>query len=239
MEFSVMTYNIQLAKRDGLEAIAELIGEADVVAVQEVGWDWFEGAPGNQAQQLAKQSGLNHFRFASAQTVRPGSDPPEACPAPTAEDRPGYGVALLSRFPLGPWTRHRLPRRRVEQRCILSGTVVTPSGPITVMVTQLSDEPKDRGSQANALVRHAQTQATPLLVMGDLGTEANDETLGQLNSFLVNAGGDDTHPTFPADNPEVCVDHVYVSTEVKVVAPSSPLPFVHSEHLPVMAKLEI
>ena len=135
MDFAVMTYNIRLGLDSDLETIAAVLAEADIVAVQEVGCEWVEGVPGNQAQQLAKLSGLNHFRFASALTVRPGTDPPEPIPAPTPEDRPGYGVALLSRFPLGPWTRHRLPKRKDEQRCILSGTVVTPSGPVTVMVT--------------------------------------------------------------------------------------------------------
>ena len=76
MEFSVMTYNIHLGLDSDLETLAGIIGEADVVALQEVGNDWFEGAEGHQAQQLAKLSGLNHYRFAAARTVVPGSDPP-------------------------------------------------------------------------------------------------------------------------------------------------------------------
>ena len=107
MDFAVMTYNIRLGLDSSLEDVADILGEADIASVQEVGCEWFEGPPGHQAQQLAKLSGLTHFRFASALTVRAGTDPPEAKPAPTAEERPGYGVALLSRFPLGPWTRHR------------------------------------------------------------------------------------------------------------------------------------
>lgn len=234
-----MTYNIRLGLDSDLETIADIIAEADVVALQEVGNDWFEGPAGNQAQQLSKLSGLTHFRFASALTVRPGSDPPEAKPAPTAEDRPGFGVALLSRFPLGPWTRHRLPKRKDMQRCILSGTVVTPSGPVTVMVTHLSPVEADRIAQGNALVRHAQTQATPLMVLGDLNAEVDDGSLAGLNSFLRNAGGSDPHATFPADGPETSIDHIYVSNDVTVTAESMPLPFLASDHLPVMAKLTV
>ncbi len=234
-----MTYNIRLGLDSDLETIAAIIGEADVVALQEVGNDWFEGPAGNQAQQLSKLSGLTHFRFASALTVRPGTDPPVAKPAPTAEDRPGYGVALLSRFPLGPWTRHRLPKRKDTQRCILSGTVVTPSGPVTVMVTHLSPIEADRMAQGSALVRHAQTQATPLMVLGDLNAEVDDAALAGLNRFLRNAGGSDPHPTFPSSSPETSIDHIYVSSDVTVTSESVPLPFLASDHLPVMAKLTV
>ncbi len=234
-----MTYNIHLGLDAGLEPIADIVGEADVVAIQEVGNDWIEGPSGNQAQQLAKLSGLNHFRFASALTVRPGTDPPQAIPAPTAEERPGFGVALLSRFPLGPWTRHRLPKRKDLQRCILSGTVVTPSGPVTVMVTQLSASDPDRMAQGAALVRHAQTQATPLMVLGDLNAPLNDPALEGLNRFLRNAAGDDPHPSFPADDPTHAIDHIYISSEIEVAAPAMPLPFMSAKHLPVMARLDI
>jgi endonuclease/exonuclease/phosphatase family metal-dependent hydrolase len=239
LDFSVMTYNIRLGLDSSLEEVADILGEADVASVQEVGCEWFEGPPGHQAQQLAKLSGLTHFRFASALTVRPGTDPPEPKPAPTAEERPGYGVALLSRFPLGPWTRHRLPKRQDEQRCILSGTVVTPSGPVTVMVTHLSPREADRQAQGGALVRHAQTQASPLLVLGDLNAEIDDPSLAGLNGFLRNAAGDDPHPSFPAHAPEHAIDHIYVSSELEVVVPAMPLPFMKSDHLPVMAKLKL
>lgn len=232
-----MTYNIRLGLDGELEAIAGILGEADVVALQEVGNDWIEGAQGNQAHQLAKLSGLAHFRFAAALTVRPGTNPIETCPAPTPDDRPGYGVALLSRFPLGPWTRHRLPKRKDEQRCILSGTVVTPAGPVTVMVTHLSWSEPDRIAQGAALVRHAQTQTTPLMVLGDLNAEIGDPSLDSLNAFLRNAAGDDPHPTWPARDPERSIDHIYVSSEIKVKAPAQPLPVLISDHLPVMARL--
>lgn len=239
MQFSVMTYNIHLGLESSIETVAGIIGEADVVAVQEVGYDWIEGEKGSHPQMLSKLSGLPHFRFASSTTIRPGSDPPERIAAPTAEDRPGLGVALLSRFPLGPWTRHRLPKRRNGQRCILSGTVVTPAGPVTVLVTRLSEVADDRPSQISALVRHAQTQASPLVVLGDLGTTEDDPALGVLKSFLRNAGGDDPHPSYPADAPERAIDHIYVSKEIEIAAPAMPLPMPGSTHLPVMAKLAL
>jgi endonuclease/exonuclease/phosphatase family metal-dependent hydrolase len=238
MDFAVMTYNIRLGLDSDLETIAAVLAQADIVALQEVGAEWVEGVAGNHAQQLAKLSGLTHFRFASALTVRPGSDPAVVIPAPTPEDRPGYGVALLSRFPLGPWTRHRLPKRKDEQRCILSGTVVTPSGPVTVMVTHMSTHEADRMAQGGALVRHAQTQATPLMVLGDLNAELGDPALDGLNRFLRNAAGDAPPASYPANAPTRAIDHIYVSQEIRVSMPSVAVDVHHSDHLPVMAKLE-
>jgi endonuclease/exonuclease/phosphatase family metal-dependent hydrolase len=217
------------------------MAEADIVAVQEVGIDWFEGAEGNQPQLLSRHSGLGHFRFAATQTFTPREDGgvPEARSAPTPDDRPALGVALFSRFPLGPWTRHRLPKRKDEQRGILSTTVVTPKGPMSVLVTQLSPNPVDRALQVAAVVRHAQTQASPLLALGDFQAEADDPDMLQLGPYLRNAGGDECFPTFPSQAPEHAYDHIYITREVEILSPAMPLPLMGSEHLPVVAKLAI
>jgi endonuclease/exonuclease/phosphatase family metal-dependent hydrolase len=238
MEFSVMTYNIKLGGESDLKTVADIIGEADVVAVQEIGVDWFEGDPGNQPQLLSRASGLAHVRFAAVHTVVPDSDPPLSRVAPTADDRPARGVALFSRFPLGPWTRHRLPKRQDQQRCILSGTVVTPKGPISVLVTHLSTHEIDRAAQIPALVRHAQTQASPLIALGDFHAEAHDPVMAALSPFLRNAAGDDPHPTYPAQMPEHAFDHIYITKELEVLTPAMPLPLMGSDHLPVIAKLK-
>lgn len=237
MEFSVMTYNIKLGLESDLKTVADIIGEADVVAVQGIAIDWFEGDSGNQPQLLSRASGLGHVRFASVLTTVYDSDPPVVRVAPTADDRPGFGLALFSRFPLGPWTRHRLPKRQDEQRCILSGTVVTPKGPISVLVTHLSVNPVDRAVQIPALLRHAQTQASPLTVMGDLNAELSE--LQGLSPFLRNAAGNDPHPTYPASAPEHAYDHIYLTKEIEIIQPAMPLPFMGSDHLAVMARVRL
>jgi len=237
MEFSVMTFNIKLGLESDLKTVADIIGEADVVAVQEIAVDWFQGDSGNQPQLLSRASGLGHVRFASVLTTVYDSDPPVVRVAPTADDRPGYGLALFSRFPLGPWTRHRLPKRQDEQRCILSGTVVTPKGPISVLVTHLSTNPVDRAVQIPALLRHAQTQASPLMVMGDLNAEL--EELRALSPFLRNAAGDEPYATYPSSAPDQSIDHIYVTKEIEIISAAMPLPFMGSNHLAVMAKVRI
>jgi endonuclease/exonuclease/phosphatase family metal-dependent hydrolase len=238
MDFTVMTYDIHLGIDGGLEAVAGIVGEADVVALQQVGNDWPEGEAGNQLIQLSRLSGLGYYRYAAAVTLSP-DDPTKRRPAPTPDDRPGFGVALISRFPLGPWTRHRLPKRKDEQRCILSGTVVTPKGPISVLATHLSPEQEDRAVQVGALLRHAQTQSSPLMVMGNLNGEADSPELAPLQNALRNAAGNDPLPSYPANDPQHAFDHIYLSKEFEILSPAMPLPLTGSNHLPVMGRVSL
>jgi endonuclease/exonuclease/phosphatase family metal-dependent hydrolase len=106
------------------------------------------------------------------------------------------------------------------------------------MVTHLSPCDVDRVAQGGAVVRHAQTQATPLMVLGDLNAEPGDPALDGLERFLVNAS-EDPMPSYPAEAPEHAIDHIYVSSELTVVGEAMPVPIMGSDHLPVMARLSL
>ena len=84
----VMSANIYLGgrkDRPGLDGIARYIGSADVDFLQEVG----KGS----AEVLARKSGLENIRFAKDRGMRLGE----------------YGVATLSRYPLGATEVYALP----------------------------------------------------------------------------------------------------------------------------------
>jgi endonuclease/exonuclease/phosphatase family metal-dependent hydrolase len=84
----VMSANIYLGgrkDRPGLDGIARYIDSADVVFLQEVG----KGS----AEVLARKSGLENIRFAKDRGMRVGE----------------YGVATLSRYPLGATEVYTLP----------------------------------------------------------------------------------------------------------------------------------
>ena len=106
-----------------------------------------------------------------------------------------------------------------------------------MLVTHLSVNVVDRAAQIPALLRHAQTQASPLMVMGDLNAELAE--LKALSPFLRNAAGDDPHPTYPASMPEHAIDHIYVTKEIEIVQAAMPLPLMGSDHLAVMAKVRL
>lgn len=84
----VMSANIYLGgrkDRPGLDGIARYIGSADVVFLQEV--------DKGSAEVLARKSGLENSRFAKDEGMRVGE----------------YGVATLSRYPLGATEVYTLP----------------------------------------------------------------------------------------------------------------------------------
>jgi endonuclease/exonuclease/phosphatase family metal-dependent hydrolase len=84
----VMSANIYLGgrkDRPGLDGIARYIGSADVVFLQEV--------DKGSVEALARKSGLENFRFAKDEGMRVGE----------------YGVATLSRLPLGATQVYALP----------------------------------------------------------------------------------------------------------------------------------
>lgn len=101
---------------------------------------------------------------------------------------PGYGLALLSRFPALEFRRLRLPRlpvaypawrrepgrlghperRRDERRGALLGRFQTPAGVLTVVDAHLSYVPGPREAQLLLLRRRLRDVRGPLLVMGDL-----------------------------------------------------------------------
>ena len=84
----VMSANIYLGgkkDRPGLDSIARYIRSADVVFLQEV--------DKGSAEALARKSGLENFRFAKDEGMRVGE----------------YGVATLSRLPLGATEVYTLP----------------------------------------------------------------------------------------------------------------------------------
>ena len=90
-----------------------------------------------------------------------------------------------------------------------------------------------------ALLRHAQTQASPMMVLGNLNGEAGDAELAPLTQMFSNAGGEDPHPSYPADDPTHAVDHIYLSKEFNVLTPAMPLPLLGSHHLPVVARVSL
>ncbi len=108
----VMSANIYLGgkkDRPGLDGIARYIGSADVVFLQEV--------DKGSAAVLARKSGLENFRFAKDQGMRVGE----------------YGVATLSRLPLGATEVYTLPETVQGYDVILRTEARVAEGPLTLI----------------------------------------------------------------------------------------------------------
>lgn len=114
----VVSWNIQAARAAPLKAVAAELEKmkADVMALQEVDLRVRRTGYTDQPQALARALGA-HYVFA-ASIKYDGGD---------------YGLAVLSRWPLGGVRRHRLdPSASTEHRIVLEAVVCTPGGPLRV-----------------------------------------------------------------------------------------------------------
>jgi endonuclease/exonuclease/phosphatase family metal-dependent hydrolase len=124
--------------------------DADIVALQEVDMRQARSGGVDQARLCAKAMGAVDHRFRPA-LAGPFRYPGVRRRARRTEraDAPGYGIALLSRYPVlswhtallppaTPWVWGRVQLGTDEPRVALAAVIDAPSGPLTVVCTHLS-----------------------------------------------------------------------------------------------------
>lgn len=169
-------------------------------------------------------------------------DLPEVVFAPAADEV--WGNAVLSRAPLRDVRVERLPRNGSPMsRSMVSVVVdVAPDRAVGIVGTHLhhvTDEPAVRLTQARAVaaeVSRLTSRGLPVALLGDLNAAATAPELEPL-AFLVDAVPGD-EPTYPADVPEVRLDHVLVTEGLGTSSPSIPATTA-SDHRPVVVTLEV
>jgi endonuclease/exonuclease/phosphatase family metal-dependent hydrolase len=200
--------------------------DADVYAVQEVDHRLPRSGAEDQAAALAEacrrpgETWSHHFTAAilgtpgSRDTFRP------ATATALGEHEGAYGVALVTRFPvvrthelrmegsrvsipmpLPPGAEHRVLWVPDEPRAALAAELTTPSGPLTVVCTHLSFEPIRAGRQLRELTGWAGALPGPVVLLGDLNMPPG--VAAMLSRWTPLA----RHPTYPASNPRVQLDH--------------------------------
>jgi endonuclease/exonuclease/phosphatase family metal-dependent hydrolase len=218
--------------------------DADVLALQEVD----RSQPRSQGLDLAgiaaRAMGAVDWRFAPALTGTPDRWRPATSDAD--DDRPAYGIALLSRYPVTGWTviplrgapvrvPYRWPGSRLptlvrdEQRVALVARVASPLGPMTVVATHLSFLPVWNGAQLRRLVREV-TGPGPQVLLGDLNM--GPSRASRITGLMPLASG----PTFPSWSPTRQIDHVLASG--RLVSPGGgPVTLSVSDHCALVADL--
>jgi endonuclease/exonuclease/phosphatase family metal-dependent hydrolase len=144
--------------------------DADLVALQEVDRDLPRSGGVDQARVLGEALGMD-WRFAPALLGTPGSPDGWRPVEPGAPDPggPAYGIALLSRLPLGAVETVNLPRRGGEEpREAQVAEAAMGHRPLTVAGTHLSNVPRSAIGQLRTLQRRLDRRGGPRLLLGDL-----------------------------------------------------------------------
>jgi endonuclease/exonuclease/phosphatase family metal-dependent hydrolase len=205
----------------------------DILAVEEVDVGQPRSGRVDQAAILARATGLAHYRFAAAieGDVRAGRTRGRRTTA-----SPGYGIVLLSRYPVVAWFAQPLPgasRAPVpdEPRVALAAVVRLPEGLACVAATHLSRGPVARlqldylRRRVDGLARRASPvrgTRLPALLLGDLNLPpAAAARAGELLARV---------PTFPAWAPTRQPDHVIGLGGVAARGPAGAQRLAVSDH---------
>jgi endonuclease/exonuclease/phosphatase family metal-dependent hydrolase len=230
-----MTYNIcnahgvnkagELTGQDVL-AVARVIREteADIVGLNEVD---FHTERGGKERDLAKEIGDAAEMYAVFGRAIYGWGGE-------------YGNALLSRWPIEKVTVTEVSpgtEDGEETRSILSAEVATPEGRVRVMCTHFSWMHEHLRIGAAKKIIELVKEGLPTVVMGDLNTGPNTEPVRVLTEVLRDTGsGKAGLYTFPSHAPEMKIDYILTSPEVRVESIDTPR-VLASDHLPLIAAL--
>lgn len=230
----IVTYNIHRCRgldgRTQPERVARLLRELqpDIVAMQEV------LGPGHH--------GESHLELLSRRLDMPW------VMAPTRQYRgQDFGNAVLTRFPVVGYTQHDLSYRRREPRSCQRVDVQVGGRRFRVFNVHLGTSPLERRNQAPRLAAfiEASGPTTPQIVLGDFNEWIRGATTASLGRMFRSVDVRihiKRRWTYPGVLPVLHLDHIYYdgSLEIaKVVLPRSRLALVASDHLPLVADVEL
>lgn len=234
---NVMTYNVHHCNPPGkpnvidVDAIAAVIKQqgADIVAVQEVDVNAGRSGKINQAEQLAAKAGFGFYYFGKAMDFDGG----------------GYGVLILSRYPLTDTTTYLLPKagdKGGEPRVLAMATIALPNGrSVRFGSTHLAAYNKaSRILQVKEISRIAGETALPFIVAGDLNATEGSEVIHILDAHFVRTCYK-CPSTFGEDGETGAIDFIAFSSKDAFdvlshhIVPNKEA----SDHMPVVAGLQL
>lgn len=241
-----MTYNVHgcvgLDRRLDVDRVAAVIAEEapDVVALQELDVNRARSGGVDQAHAIAERLGMTVSFNSALIRVR------------VAEER--YGDAILSRRPMrlvrsGPLPRPpRVPG--LEDRGALWCEVRLEGGEaLQVITTHLGLVPLEQRVQVSALLGDdwmgAASAVGPALLLGDFNATTRYAAYRRLRASLSDLQlglAPVTVPTYPARLPVLRIDHLFATPGVRALdvwAPNGRLARAASDHLPLVADLEV
>ena len=239
----IMTYNVHgcvgVDRRLDVGRVAAVIAQSkpDIVALQELDVGRARSNGEDQAHAIASRLGMT-FHFNPAMNL--------------AEER--YGDAVLTALPMRLVKCGALPLlrgfRALEPRGAVWAAIDVDGVELQVINTHLGLVPlEQRGQMACLLGRdwigHGDCTG-PAVLLGDFNATSRyavyRSAIQRLKDVQALLGPRRATPTFPSRFPVLRIDHMFVTEGVKVLgvhAPAGPLPQAASDHLPLVADLEV
>ncbi|HJV65601.1 MAG TPA: endonuclease/exonuclease/phosphatase family protein [Geomonas sp.] len=241
--FTIMTYNVHSCI--GLDGqlsplrIAEVIDRCnpDVVALQELDAGLERTQRVDQAHLIAQTLEMS-FHFHSSIQVQEG----------------GYGNAILSRSPVRLIKAGALPAEPVhpdfERRGAIWAEVELAGRKVQIIATHFGLNKRERICQAEAIcgpewLGHSECRP-PAILCGDFNalpvSFAYRVLSRRIDDVQRRLKGKRPKGTFPVQFPFMRIDHLFVTEELKVksvTVPKNAVTRLASDHLPLMATLEL
>ena len=226
-------------------AVATL--DADVLALQEVDRSQPRSHGADLTAIAAEAMGAVDHRFAATLAGLPTT-----WSAATGELQPGtagYGVALLSRWPVSSWTVVPLEAMQGpvpvvfpgkdepemvhdEPRVAVVGVVETPDGPVTVASTHLTFIPDWTHVQLERVVDALGDQPRPAVLMGDLNM------VGHRPSLVTGWRSLAEELTYPVAEPDRQIDHILAEGALRAVSDARSVATGISDHRALLVDVE-
>lgn len=222
-DIRVMTWNIHggigLDGLVDLQRIADVIAAADpdILALQEV------------ANRKAEDSLLSLVHARNSY---------EAVPAATISTPDGdYGQLVLSRWPVRDVTVYDISVAPYEPRRLVSLITRTACGDLHVLATHLGLRFSERRAQAAILCESARSIHLPLIALGDFNDWLRFRSVSSLMDEIFTQRT--RIRTFPARMPLFALDRIYCAGNLTVRSASVAARTLASDHLPVVAQIDI
>ncbi|MEO6339045.1 MAG: endonuclease/exonuclease/phosphatase family protein [Caulobacteraceae bacterium] len=239
----IMTYNVHgcvgVDRKLDVGRVAAVIAQCkpDVVALQELDVGRARSGGVDQAHAIASRLGMT-FHFNSAMNV--------------AEEK--YGDAILTSLPMRLVRSGGLPKvariRGLEPRGAVWVAIDAGDVELQVINTHLGLVPlEQRGQMACLLGRDWVGNpdcCSPAILLGDFNATTRYAVYRSVTRNLRDAqrqlGARRAIPTFPSRFPMLRIDHMFMTEGLRVVdvhAPAGPLAQSASDHLPLVADIEL
>lgn len=237
IDIRVMAYNVHHCNPPGkpnvidIDGIAAVINQEkpDLVALQEIDVNTIRSGKFNQAEELAKRTGMKFF-FGKGIDYEGGE----------------YGVAILSKYELSEPKVNKLPTlagTKGEPRTLTTAIITLPTGHTLRFGSTHLDAQKantNRELQIKEIIEIASSENLPFIIAGDFNAAPGSTVINVLDSKFTRTC-QQCEPTIPIVNPNKTIDFIAFTppTKFRVISTKVINGIDASDHLPVVAELKL